>query len=410
MNTMADLDSFGHTDVTPIDYRRRLIVKVILVALLVCVEGSLCAKDLIVPSADYPTIQSAIDDPDAISGDVIRVLPGTYYENIIMKDGITVRGSGAAVTTIDGGEQGYVVVFNSVSGTLSGFTITNSGNDLKTGTGIYVSKATVTIKNNVIQNNRDGIKLFARSSFNITGNTIDQHVNEGIEVNDSNGVINNNIISHNRDGIRCYDSSPSIISNTIAYNRGAGLSLDPKLFQIITNNIISSNSIGIYTLCPNDPPSPLIQISFNNVWGNSFANYYEEYGPIPGLMDIGEHVSQPFTPFPGTGEIHQPPLFLGDGNYHLQSQAGHWDSNSQGWIRDLLTSPCIDAGNPSSPIMYEPFPNGGTINMGAYGGTTEASKSYFGEPLCEVIVAGDINGDCHIDLSDFAIMASQWLR
>ena len=62
-----------------------------------------------------------------------------------------------------------------------------------------------------------------------------------------------------------------------------------------------------------------------------------------------------------------------------------------------------------SPIGYEPFPNGGIINMGAYAGTGEASKSYFGEPLCETIVAGDVNGDCRVDYLDAALMFSNWL-
>jgi len=74
------------------------------------------------------------------------------------------------------------------------------------------------------------------------------------------------------------------------------------------------------------------------------------------------------------------------------SQAGRWtstssagaDPNSQtcpctepgaGWVLDDVTSPCIDAGDPNSPIGLEPFPNGTTINMGAYGGTEQASKS-----------------------------------
>ncbi len=42
---------------------------------------------------------------------------------------------------------------------------------------------------------------------------------------------------------------------------------------------------------------------------------------------------------------------------------------------DAATSPCIDAGDPNSPVGDEPQPNGGRINMGAYGGTAEASKS-----------------------------------
>jgi hypothetical protein len=40
-----------------------------------------------------------------------------------------------------------------------------------------------------------------------------------------------------------------------------------------------------------------------------------------------------------------------------------------------MSSPCIDAGDPTQPVLEEPAPDGGRINMGAYGGTAEASKS-----------------------------------
>jgi len=75
---------------------------------------------------------------------------------------------------------------------------------------------------------------------------------------------------------------------------------------------------------------------------------------------------------------------------------------------DEATSPCVDTGDPGSPVGREPFPNGGRVNMGAYGGTAEASKSYFGGPPCETIVAGDINGDCRVDFADFCILVQQW--
>ena len=64
-----------------------------------------------------------------------------------------------------------------------------------------------------------------------------------------------------------------------------------------------------------------------------------------------------------------------DGDYHLKSQAGRWDPNSQSWVIDNITSPCIDADDPNSPVGDEPEPNGGVVNMGAYGGTAEASIS-----------------------------------
>jgi hypothetical protein len=55
----------------------------------------------------------------------------------------------------------------------------------------------------------------------------------------------------------------------------------------------------------------------------------------------------------------------------LKSQAGRWDPNSESWVVDDVTSPCIDAGDPNSPVAEEREPNGGRINMGACGGTAK---------------------------------------
>jgi hypothetical protein len=68
--------------------------------------------------------------------------------------------------------------------------------------------------------------------------------------------------------------------------------------------------------------------------------------------------------------------FWVDGDYHLKSQAGRWDPSSLKWVLDAVTSPCIDVGDPNTPVGLEPQPNGNRINMGAYGGTAEASKSF----------------------------------
>jgi hypothetical protein len=97
------------------------------------------------------------------------------------------------------------------------------------------------------------------------------------------------------------------------------------------------------------------------------------------------------------------------GDYHLMSQAGHWDRDGEGWVQDEVTSPCIDAGDPNGPIGAEPFPNGGFVNLGAYGGSAEASRSHFGGPVCETQIAGDINGDCVVDDTDMDILTSHWL-
>jgi hypothetical protein len=132
--------------------------------------------------------------------------------------------------------------------------------------------------------------------------------------------------------------------------------------------------------------------------------------------------------FPGQGNIDVDPCFVDPGywdpngtpddpnddfwvagDYHLKSQGGHWDRATESWVRDDVTSPCIDAGDPNNPLGVEPFPNGGVINMGAYGGSDEASKSYFGEPVCEFQIPGDINGDCKVNQTDIDILMAHWL-
>jgi hypothetical protein len=62
------------------------------------------------------------------------------------------------------------------------------------------------------------------------------------------------------------------------------------------------------------------------------------------------------------------------GDYHLQSQVGRWNPSLRKWVQDPVTSPCIDAGNPASPVGDEPLPNGDIIDMGVYGGTAEAAR------------------------------------
>jgi hypothetical protein len=69
------------------------------------------------------------------------------------------------------------------------------------------------------------------------------------------------------------------------------------------------------------------------------------------------------------------------------------------WVLDASTSPCIDYGDPNSDWTAESWPNGRRINMGAFGGTKQASRN-------GNIADFDVDGD--VDFADFANFADKW--
>ncbi len=62
-----------------------------------------------------------------------------------------------------------------------------------------------------------------------------------------------------------------------------------------------------------------------------------------------------------------------NGNYHLMSTGGSLHDGT--WLPDLASSLAIDAGDPEEDTGTETAPNGGRVNLGAYGGTEEASRT-----------------------------------
>ena len=136
--------------------------------------------------------------------------------------------------------------------------------------------------------------------------------------------------------------------NAMACNPDDGGSQSPCVF-IVTNCILWDGGDEIFI----DDKS-IVNVTYSNVQGGSGRDLW-----------------------PGIGNIDADPHFTDteNGDYHLTSRTGRWDPKSQSWILDKVTSPCIDAGDTSTPINLEPSPNGGVVNIGAYGGTAEASKS-----------------------------------
>lgn len=146
----------------------------------------------------------------------------------------------------------------------------------------------------------------------------------------------------------------------------------------LTNCIVWGSDNEIW----NDDGSS-ITISYSDIRGGQ-TDIYDPYSRI--IWGQGNIDTDPF--FADTGywvDVNDPNIIIEpsnpnndlwiNGDYHLKSEVGRWDPVSESWVTDDVTSPCIDAGDPLTPVMYEPHPRGYFINIGAYGGTEQASKS-----------------------------------
>jgi hypothetical protein len=87
------------------------------------------------------------------------------------------------------------------------------------------------------------------------------------------------------------------------------------------------------------------------------------------------NIAGDYRNFRSTTDIHADPLFADQKNhdYHLKSTGGRW--NGKTWVKDLISSPCIDAGYSSSDYSKEPENNGDRVNIGRDGNTEYASIS-----------------------------------
>jgi hypothetical protein len=168
----------------------------------------------------------------------------------------------------------------------------------------------------------------------------------------------------------------------------------------VANSATNGNAVACYFQHPEHPPSNLevanciLWDGGNEIWKNNGSIITITYS----------NVQDGWT---GEGNIDADPLFADaqDGDYHLKSQAGRWDPNGERWVPDDVTSPCIDAGNPGCPLGDEPNDvNNIRINMGAYGGTAEASKT----PANWRNIA-DLTNDWTVDFNDLKVFVDYWL-
>ena len=279
---------------------------------------SVVAGNTIEIPGDYSTIQAGIDA--ASDGDTVLVSPGTYVENINYGGkNIVVIGEDMETTIIDGNQSGSVVTITGGEDTtavLNGFTIQNGSADY--GGGIYIHGAGPTLKYLIIRNNLAGDSPQGGGGIGI----------EGI-----------------------YEQTDKLtkIFNCLFYDNQAGRgqaikSQDYTGLQIIQSTFFNNTVVDSFS----NFYEYIINGSNNIFWGNDSilrgsSNFNFSYSNIQGGWE-------------GEGNIDADPLFCDaeNGDYTLAEN-----------------SPCIDAGDPSSP--YDP--DGTIADMGAFGIGCEAILS-----------------------------------
>lgn len=183
---------------------------------------------------DFISIQAAIDsiNPSSSNPYVIKVMPGTYIENVALKSYVHLQGAGHDVAVIQSP--------NSSSDVIAMFYVSN-----------------VTVSGMTIKGGRHGIVVFASSSIIITDNNIKQNYAYGVEVihgNTSDNLLKDNIITGNQVGIAIeYLSSPVIRNNYISGNSVYGIyngSQSATPVNIMENIIINNGSYGINNWAP----------------------------------------------------------------------------------------------------------------------------------------------------------------
>ncbi|MEE9150800.1 MAG: NosD domain-containing protein, partial [Thermoplasmata archaeon] len=234
----------------------------------------------------YQTIQDGVNN--AIDGDTVFVLNGTYFENVVVPVSINLTGMNKDNTTIDGGGGTCVRIASNMTN-ITGFRITNgsigidvwtnvnnvtiknnnvSANDLGAlSRGILLNQSTsyITIINNDVLSTNDiggysGIYLGQMSSHNlIEGNNVSSNRWEGsiyLYQSSDNDIMNNNVINDKGDAIELSNSDKNdIIGNNVSSTFERGIYLTSSDNNVITNNTAG----GIW----------LWQSSFNDVIENN---------------------------------------------------------------------------------------------------------------------------------------------
>ena len=194
---------------------------------------------------DFYSIQEAISAAEP--QDSIRVLPGIFYERLVVNKSLSLIGENSSACIIDGNGTGTVVTVISDSVYFSGFTVQGSG---KSGRGILLNQSRGSaLIGNVISGNGYGCWLESSENNTMKANVV--HGNMwGIYLGDSgNNTIENNTISGNyHRGLHLGYSDNNVISENGVVSNTEGVYFEFSSNNRLRSNIFSENTFTLGVL------------------------------------------------------------------------------------------------------------------------------------------------------------------
>jgi parallel beta-helix repeat protein len=258
-------------------------------------EGQTLTVD-IKGSGDYNSIQQAINA--ANPGDTITVLPGLYYENIVINKTISLIGASSSNTIIDGHGYGNVTKIHADGVQMSRFTLTNSTSNISNisslNAGCFIIGENISFSECRITNCQYGIYVENTSNALITNCTI-FGVSSGIQlITSSNDIlVDVNVTDSQLNGITLFKSDNNILLRCIIdHSLGEGVILASSSWNVISHSIFTNNLMCVRIIrsvnnsihnmiFSNDFISSKTKQAYdacNNSWDNGTAgNYWDDY-------------------------------------------------------------------------------------------------------------------------------------